>query len=262
MKKNSNYLNLTLQLAITDFKLKYSGSLLGYLWSLVKPLFFFGVLYVIFTYFFNLGKGIPNYPVYLLVGIMFWTFFAEATMGGMHSVVSRGDLLRKVNFPKLVIVLSAIITSTLTFALNLIIIFAFLFFTGISSTVYTLFLFPIAVELFIFILGLSLILATLYTKFRDFAHIWEVVLQVGFYAVPIIYPVTFIPESLKWVIMLNPVTQIIQDVRWSLISRDVNTTWTVMGIPLAYITIAIVVSIFIFGLWLFNKSSKNFAEEI
>ena len=88
MKKN--YINLTLQLALTDFKLKYSGSILGYIWSLVKPLLFIGVLYVVFTYLFNLGKGIANYPVYLLVGIMFWSFFAEATMGGMHSIVGRG----------------------------------------------------------------------------------------------------------------------------------------------------------------------------
>ncbi len=260
MKKN--YINLTLQLSVTDFKLKYSGSILGYIWSLVKPLLFFGVLYVVFTYFFNLGKGIPNYPVYLLVGIMFWSFFAEATMGGMHSIVGRGELLRKVNFPKLVIVLSAVITSILTFTLNLVIIFAFLLFSGITPTVYTLLLIPIIVELIIFIVGLSLILSTFYTKFRDFSHIWEVVLQVGFYAVPIIYPVVFIPDALRWLVMLNPVTQIIQDARWALISQDVNTTWNIMGLPLAYISLAIVASVFIFGVWLFNNSSKNFAEEI
>lgn len=262
MKKNSNYLNLTLQLAFTDFKLKYSGSILGYLWSLVKPLLLFGVLYVIFTYFFNLGKGIRNYPIYLLVGIMFWTFFAEATMSGMHSIVSRGELIRKVNFPKLVIVLSAVMTSILTFVLNLVIIFAFLLYSKIIPDFYALLLIPLIIELVIFIIGLSLILSTFYTKFRDFAHIWEVVLQVGFYAVPIIYPITFIPESLKWVIMLNPVTQILQDARWSLVSQDVATSWSVLGFPIAYLTLGIVLAIFLFGIWLFNNSSKSFAEEI
>src|SRR3989344_4063987 len=141
--RKKNYINLTLQMALTDFKLKYSGSFLGYIWSLVKPLLFFGVLYVVFTYFFSLGKGIPNYPVYLLVGIMFWTFFAEATLSGMHSIVSRGDLIRKVNFPKIVIVLSAIITSVLTFILNLLIIFAFLFAARIVPDYHVLFLLPL-----------------------------------------------------------------------------------------------------------------------
>ncbi|HSX57864.1 MAG TPA: ABC transporter permease [Candidatus Saccharimonadales bacterium] len=260
--KKTNLLNLTLQLALTDFKLKYSGSVLGYVWSLVKPLLLFGVLYVIFTYFFSLGKGIPNYPVYLLVGIMFWAFFAEATMSGMHSIVSRGDLIRKINFPKFVIVLSAITTSLLTFALNLVIIFVFLFASHVIPDYHALLILPLVFELVVFILGLSLVLATFFTKFRDFSHIWEVVLQVGFYAVPLIYPVIFIPEALRWVIMLNPVTQIIQDARWSLISQDVLTTWKMMGMPLAFLAPTIVVVIFVFGLWFFNISAKSFAEEI
>lgn len=262
MRTKGNILNLTLQMALTDFKLKYSGSFLGYIWSLVKPLLFFGVLYVVFTYFFSLGKGIPNYPVYLLVGIMFWTFFAEATFSGMHSIVSRGDLIRKVNFPKIVIVLSAIITSVFTFVLNLLIIFAFLFAAKIIPDYHVLFLLPLVAELIIFIVGLSLILSTLFTKFRDFAHIWEVVLQVGFYAVPIIYPITFIPDVLKKVIMLNPVTQIIQDARWSLVSRDVVTSWDTLRLPLGLLSFVIVAVIFLLGLLLFFNSSKNFAEEI
>lgn len=260
--KNTNYLNLTLQLALTDFKLKYSGSILGYIWSLVKPLLLFGVLYVVFTYFFSLGKGIPNYPVYLLVGIIFWAFFSEATLSGMHSIVGRGELIRKVNFPKIIIVLAAVITSILTFALNLVIILLFLLFSKIMPDYHALLLIPLTAELIIFIFGLSLILATFYTKFRDFSHIWEVVLQVGFYAIPIIYPVFFIPDALKTIIMLNPVTQIIQDARWSLVSRDVNTSWEVLGLPLGLLTLALVAGIFIFGLWFFNSSAKNFAEEI
>lgn len=151
--KRKNFLNLVLQMALTDFKLKYSGSILGYVWSLVKPLLFFGVLYVVFTYFFNLGKGIPNYPVYLLVGIMFWSFFAEATMSGMHSIVNRGELLRKVNFPKLVIVLSAVVTSILTFVLNLVIIFAFLIYSRIVPDLHTLLLVPLLFELIIFVIA-------------------------------------------------------------------------------------------------------------
>lgn len=260
--KKTNYINLTLQMALTDFKLKYSGSILGYVWSLVKPLLLFGVLYVVFTYFFNLGKGIPNYPVYLLIGIMFWSLFAEATMSGMHSVVNRGELIRKVNFPKMIIVISAIITSILTFLLNLVIILAFLVYSRLMPDKDILFLIPVFIELLVFIVGISLILATLYTKFRDFSHIWEVVLQVGFYSVPILYPISFIPDALKNVIMINPISQIIQDARWALISRDVITSWEVLNRTSSLITLVIVVAVFIVGIWFFYLSSKNFAEQI
>lgn len=260
--RKTNYLNLTLQMALTDFKLKYAGSILGYVWSLVKPLLFFGVLYVVFSVFFRFGKGVPNYPVYLLLGVVMWSFFLESTLNGMHSVVSRGDLIRKVNFPKIIIVLAAVITSFLTLLLNLIIVFIFMFFSKIVPSMTILLFIPIVLELVIFTLGVSLILATLYTKFRDFSHIWEVGLQVLFYATPIIYPLSLVPDKFVKFMMVNPIAQIFQDARWALISQETATSWRIISYPKNLIILAIVLVTVLVGFIIFLKSAKNFAEEI
>jgi len=258
----TNYTNLVAQLSITEFKLKYAGSFLGYVWTLVKPLMLFGVLYVIFTFFFNLGKGIPNYPAYLLVGVVMWAFFAESTMSGLHTIVSRGDLIKKIDFPKLVIVFSSSVTALLTFTLNLIVIVVVLILSGIGFSFFNLiFLFSV-VELFIFILAVAMILSTLFVKFRDFSHIWEVLLQVLFYATPIIYPISYIPHSFSKIIMLNPLAQIFQDARWALVGRNVPTSWEILGWPLNLVPFFIVILTFLFGFWFFQTSSKYFAEEL
>ncbi len=249
-------------MALTEFKLKYSGSILGYLWSLVKPLLFFGILYVVFTYIFRLGKGIPNYPVYLLLGVVMWTFFAEATMGGMHSIVERGDLIRKVNFPKLIIVLAAVLNATTTFLLNMIIVFVFLVFSKIVPPVSIFVFIPLVLEFILFVLGVSLILSTLFTRFRDFAHIWEVSLQLLFYATPIIYPITLIPSQFTKFVFLNPIAQMIQDSRWAIISNSVPTAWNMFSYKYGVFPIAVAALTLIVGLVIFQFSAKNFAEEI
>jgi len=262
MIKKTNYFNLTLQMALTEFKLKYAGSVLGYVWSLVKPLLLFGVLYVVFSVFFRFGKGVPNYPVYLLLGIVMWSFFFEATMNGMRSIVQRGDLIRKVNFPKIIIVIAAILTASLSFLLNLIVVFVFLAFSKIDLTASALVFVPLVVELVIFALGVSLILATLFAKFKDFIHIWEVGLQVIFYATPIIYPISMVPAKFIKFMMVNPVAQIFQDARWALISHDTATTWSTISYPKSLVTLAIVLITVLVGFIIFLKSAKDFAEEI
>lgn len=257
-----NYLNLILQLALTDFKLKYAGSILGYLWSLVKPLLFFGILYVVFTYVFRLGKGIPNYPVYLLLGVVMWAFFAEATMGGMHAIVNRGDLIRKVNFPKIIIVLAAVLNATTTFLLNMVIVFVFLFFSKIDPTLNVVIFIPLILEFILFVLGVSLILGTLFTKFRDFAHIWEVSLQLLFYATPIIYPISLIPSQFTKFVFLNPIAQMIQDSRWAIISNAIPTAWNMFSYKYGVFPIVVAFCTLVVGLIFFKFSAKNFAEEI
>lgn len=249
-------------MALTDFKLKYAGSILGYLWSLVKPLLFFGILYVVFTYIFRLGKGIPNYPVYLLLGVVMWTFFAEGTMGGMHAIVNRGDLIRKVNFPKLIIVLAAVLNATTTFLLNMIVVFVFLIFSKIIPPVSIIVFIPLILEFILFVLGVSLILSTLFTKFRDFAHIWEVSLQLLFYATPIIYPISLIPTQFTKYFFLNPIAQVIQDSRWAVISNNIPNAWNLFSYKYGVFPIAVAFITLVFGLVIFLYSAKNFAEEI
>ena len=261
MRRN-NYLNLILQMTFTEFKLKYAGSVLGYFWSLVKPLLLFAVLYLVFTLVFKLGRNVPNYPVYLLTGIVSWTFFVEATLNGMNSIVDRGDLIRKINFPKITIVLSASFTSLLTFSLNFLIVFVFLFLSKISPSPSIILLPILTLELLLLILGTSLILATLYTKLRDFSHIWELALQVLFYATPILYPIDLVPERFRIVVMLNPLAQIIQDMRWTVISHEVVTSWQILKLPLGLVPVIIVGLVFFLGLLFFNYSAKNFAEDV
>jgi len=260
--RRTNTLNLILQLTITEFKLKYAGSVLGYLWSLVKPILLFAVLYFVFTLVFKLGRNIPNYPVYLLIGVVTWTFFIEATISGMSSILARGDLIRKVNFPKYTIVLSAVLTSLLTFLLDFIIVFIFLIVSGIGFS-FSIFLVPFLIlELFLLILGISFILSSLYTKFRDFIHIWELTAQVMFYATPILYPISLVPERFKQIVMLNPMAQIIQDLRWALMSNEVVTSWNVLGTKIGILPIVLVLTILLCGMFIFSKVEKNFAEEV
>ena len=191
-----------------------------------------------------------------------WTFFAESTMGALHSIVNRGDLIRKVNFPKIIITLSVVLTSLLTFVLNLVVIGIFLVFSKIGFSFLNLVFIFIVFELFIFILGISFALAAFYVKFRDFNHIWEVALQILFYGTPIIYPVAFIPERVEKLVMLSPLAQMFQDARWVLVSREVETSWQILGWPSNLVPPVIVLGLFVFGLILFQKSAKDFAEEI
>ncbi|PIP31008.1 LPS ABC transporter [bacterium (Candidatus Howlettbacteria) CG23_combo_of_CG06-09_8_20_14_all_37_9] len=262
MKTNRKYISLIKELALTDFKLKYQGSVLGYLWSLVKPLMLFLVLYVVFTRFLKIGGSIEYYPTYLLLGVVMWGFFTEITATSLDAIVCRGDLIRKIYFPRIVLVISRGITSFITFILNLLVVLIFILIIGIPLHLKAL-LFPLVIlELFILSIGIALILSSLFVKFRDLAHIWEVVLQALFYATPILYPLSLVPSKIAKFLMLNPVAQIIQDVRYLLITDQTSTAYRVLGSKLFIIPYLIPFVVFVFGYHLFMKSASKFAEEI
>lgn len=259
---------LLYELVKTDFKLRYQGSFLGIVWSVLKPLMLFAVMYVVFVKFLKFTDGTPQYPIVLLLGISLWSFFTEATNVGMNSIVGRGDILRKINFPKYIIVLSAMMSSLISLSINLVVVIIFAFATGIQFTSLVL-LAPLGIlQLFVLAFGLSLFLSALYVRFRDIGHIWDVVLQVLFYSMPIIYPLTmvanmsFLGMEVQKIMMLNPLAQTIQDVRHNLISPEtVPTTWSVHdNILIALIPVAITIIIFIIGVLYFRKNSKKFAE--
>lgn len=259
---NKNYTGLVKELAMTDFKLKYQGSILGYLWSLVKPLMLFLILYFVFTKIFKIGDEISHYPVYLLLGVVIWGFFAEITITSLDAIVGRGDLIRKVYFPRIVLVVSRSITALLTFLLNLIVVLSFMLFAGIDIHVNAI-LFPLLVgELFILCIGISLILSSLFVKFRDIFHIWEVMLQAMFYATPILYPLSLVPDPVNKVIMLNPVAQIIQDLRYLLVTTQTETAVQVLGLKLFIIPYILPFVVLIIGFTVFEKSAARFAEEV
>ncbi len=183
------FVSLTYTLASTDYKLTYFGSILGYFWSLMRPLLFFGVLYFVFTYIFHVGTGVPNYGIELLLAIIMWTFFLQATVGCVQSMLAREGLLRKMRFPRLVVPLAITLTALFQLSTNMIPIFLFAFASGLKPRLAWLELIPVIALLAILASGIGMLLSVLYVRARDVQPIWDVTSQLLFYASPIIYPV-------------------------------------------------------------------------
>lgn len=251
------------ELVRSDFKLRYQGSILGYLWSLLRPLLLFGVLYVVFTKIVKVGNDIPHYPSYLLLGLVLWTFFVEATMSGMNAITGRGDLIRKVSIPKYTIVISTTLSALVNLCLNMIVVIIFMIIGHVAFRVNILLLPFYITELIIFATGIAFLLSALFVKYRDFSHIWEVTLQILFYATPIIYALTKIPLKYRKLASLNPLTQIIQDARSVTITPETLTTKQVFGSQIGrLLPFLIIIAITVLGAWYFRHSSRKFAEEL
>lgn len=258
---------LLYELVVTDFKLRYQGSALGYTWSLLKPMMLFAIMYVVFAEFFKLKGQIPHFPVYLLLGIVVWTFFIEATSQGMQAIVSRGDLIRKINFPKYIIVISGTISALINLGINLIVVALFALVGGVDIG-WGIALFPFfLLELYILSLGIAFLLAAVYVKFRDIGHIWEVFMQGMFYATPIIYPMSMVIDInplIAKIMLLSPVAQIIQDMRYIAVTPTTTTitelaSGNVMLMATPYI---ITILIAVIATRYFKRSQKYFAENV
>lgn len=251
------------QLVKADFKLRYQGSILGYLWSVLKPLFLFSILYIVFVQIVGVDYGVKNSGGYLLLGIVLWSFFAELTGGSVVSIVSKGDLLRKINFPKHVIVLSVAFSASINLALNLLIVLIFMIVGGASIRLETLFTPLLLAELFVLSLALAFFLSATYVRLRDIGHIWDVLMQALFYLTPILFPITFAPLWAQKVLILNPLAQIIQDMRFLLVSEDSVTISNIFSSGFMRI-IPISVSLVLCAVCIryFKSRSLSFAEDI
>lgn len=265
-----NYLDksnriLLREMVKTDFKLRYQGSLIGHLWSILKPLLLFTIMYLVFVRFLRFDDGTPYYAVSLLLGMVTWTFFTEATSMGMMSIVARGDLLRKLHFSKEIIVFSSVIGASINYLINLFVVFLFAIINGVPIRAGFFIVIPLFMELFLLATGMALILSTLFVKYRDIGPIWEVIMQAGMYATPIIYSLTFIlqrgQETIAKVMMLNPMAQMIQDLRHFIVFRGSLRGWDLINNKfLALLPYGLPILIFILGLILFKKQAKTFAE--
>jgi len=255
---------LVSELVRTDFKLRYQGSILGYAWSLLRPLLIFVILYIVFVKFLKLGNGMPHFPVYLLLGIVTWNFFVELTTQGLTSIVSRGDLIRKISIPRWIIILSSSLSAVINLMLNLIVIAAFMAINHVSVGWPILWAPIIFIEVYLFGLGLSFFLSAVFVKLRDLSYVWEVLLQAGFYLTPILYPLSRITNiNFQKIIMLNPMAQSIQAARYVMVTNQTITVENIYnGGIYRYIPFLIVIFVFIFGIIYFKKSSKFFAENI
>ncbi len=262
------FFDLLWLMSVTEFKRVYFGTVLGYLWSLIRPLMLFGVLLFVFTQVFRIGSDlVDHYPVYLLLGIVLFTFFQESTSNSVTSVVAQEGVVRKTQFPRLVIPLSTVLTGAFNLGLNLVIVFIFALAFGVDPA-WSWLLLPIAaVVLFIFTAAVSMGLSVLYVRFRDVAIIWVVIAQVLFYATPILYPVNFkenVSTTYEHLLMINPLTVIFQQVRiWILHEPQAPSIVDAAGgwaglIP----ALAIFVAVCVFGIWTFNREAPKIAEQL
>lgn len=262
---NKRNLVLLGELTKTDFKLRYQGSVLGYLWALLRPLLMFAILYIVFAKLLRIGSDIPHYPVYLLTGTVLWSFFTECSQQGIQAMIGRGDLIRKISFPKYIVTVSTTLTAVINLLINLAVVVIFALINGVTPSWSWLFVLPLIFELYLLSLGIAFLLGSINVKYRDIGSIWDVIIQALFYAIPIIYPVTMVAQTSAFaakVILLNPIAQVVQDVRWSLITTEATTTVNFIGGWAEVFAIGLVLVILIIGAAVFRKRSHFFAEEI
>jgi len=267
----SRFWHLTYNIARNEFKLRFFGSALGYLWQLVRPLLLFGVLYVFFTQIAHVNQpGIPgqeHYGAQLLGSIVLFTFFGEATGGAVRSVVDRENLVRKIQFPRLVIPLSVVLLAMFNLALNLVVVLGFALAEGVQPTMSWLELPLIVAVLIVFSLGLAMLLSALFVSLRDIQPIWDVVTQVLFYCSPVIISVVTVKEKVGstalHLYMLNPLAVVFQQFRHAMITHTTPSAGEVLGSWAALLEpLAIVAAIFALGFWVFNRSAPLVAENL
>ena len=248
------YSELIKNLVSSDLKTKYSSSVLGFAWSMLNPLLMMVVLYMVFSNVFRFPQ--QDFALYLLIGLISWRFFAMGTTAAMTSIIEKSNLVTKIYIPREILTLSAVISALISSLLEFLVLIPLLIILGASISL-TILIFPVLhIIYFVIVYGAALALASLYVYFRDLSQIWEVILQIGFFVSPIVYPLTLIPEEYKTYYMMNPITILIE------MYRDV-LLYGVVPKPMDFVSISVFgIVLFIFGSLLFKKLSVRFAEEI
>jgi ABC-2 type transport system permease protein len=259
-------LELLIMLAVTDFKKSYFGTALGYLWSLARPLILFAVLLAVFTQVFRIGSQVPNYPVLLLFNIVLFTFFQEATLTAVNSLVSQEAVIRKTQFPRLVIPLAVVLTSLFNLGLNLIVVFIFILAWGVDPA-WTWLLFPVILGLlFVFTTAVSMIVSSLYPRFRDTLIIWSVGATVLFYATPVLYPMEVVErtsQALHDVLLINPLAPLFELARkWIIDPTAPGPVEAAGGFVGLLPAIGIYLAICILAVWSFSREAPRIAEQL
>jgi ABC-2 type transport system permease protein len=291
-----HYRHLTVELAISQFKLRYTGSVLGYFWSLLKPAMIFAIMYFIFVDLFKIQDGTQFYGMQVLLGIVVWTFFAECTSSSMGAIASNGGLIRKAYFPRSILVIAASLSSLFTFVINLLIVFVIaLGLHQIDISLRIILVLPLLLELYLLALGVSLFLSALFVQFHDVSHLWEVLMQLLFYASGVMFSLTYVlqrlhlalevgttqpqPPHLLWIVQVmaaNPIMQNIEDLRHALLTPQAPWTELVVTghlaavhqyaaldvpweVPLPFLAVLMVVT---FGALTFRARARSFAENL
>jgi ABC-2 type transport system permease protein len=259
------HLNLTRELAITQFKLKYTGSVLGYLWSLLKPMMVFAIMYAIFDRLLKAGSTSHRFTMQLLVGIVVWTFFAETTGIAVNAIVVNGNLINKASFPRAILVIASSLSALMTFAINLALIVVIAGAThNLSLGWHSLVAVPLLVELYALVIGIALGLSALFVFYRDLGHIWEILVQLLFYGSAVVFPLSrSILHGAVTLVALNPVAQIIEDVRHALVTQDPRVPWTATILGTAFaVPMLLVTVVLVAGVAIFRVLSPQFSENL
>jgi ABC-2 type transport system permease protein len=257
------FLALTWTLAVTEWKLRFYGSVLGYFWQLARPFAFFGVIYVVFTQIVDLGDQIKNYGVYILFSLVLFTFFAEVTSGCLRSLMARENLLRKVSFPRLAIPMSVTLTGLFNLGGTLLAVFIFAIGSGVYPSWGWLELPALVVLLALLSCGIGMILSVLYVRYRDVEPIWEVITQILFYGSPVLYVSTLVDECCQEPYVAQPLASLFTEMRHAIVDTSAPDAATAIGggyrllLPLA-----IIFGSFVLGLWLFNREAPRIAEHL
>jgi ABC-2 type transport system permease protein len=256
-------LELLYLLAVTEFKRTYFGTLLGYLWSIARPLMLFGVLLAVFTQVFRIGSEVPHYEVLLLFNIVLFGFFQEATGAAVTSLVAQEAIVRKTQFPRAVIPLAVVLTSVFNLAVNLVAVLVFLLAFGVEPGWGWLGMPLILLALVTITTAVSMIVSALYPRFRDVAIIWTVASTVLFYASPVLYPIELVPEPLRSIFMVNPLAPLLTLARKWIIDPAAPGPAEVAGGALGLLVpVTVYAAICVLALWLFGREAPRVAEEL
>jgi ABC-type polysaccharide/polyol phosphate export permease len=257
-RKRNNYWQLIWSLAGTDFKLRFHGSILGYIWALLKPFSIFLILNFVFSSIFNpLKSGTQYYSIQLIVSIIIFNFFAEGTMFGLNSLVSKSTLITKVYIPRWIIIVASTIQSMLLFLMNIIVIVIFFVWYSYWPGISAVFIFAFySILTYILIVSFSFIAAPIYVKFRDLSHIWEVTCSALFYASPVIYPLNIIPSKYRMIILVNPMGFIVHFTKTALTENHMATLWQ------NSIFTGFVLALFLISLAVYHALDPNVADNI
>jgi ABC-2 type transport system permease protein len=257
------FANLTWTLAATDFKLRFYGSMLGYLWTLARPFLFFGVIYFVFTEIVGLDRSVKNYGVYILFALVLFNFFGEATGGCVNCLVVRENLLRKMRFPRLVIPLAVVLTALMNLAMTLIAVVIFAIASGVYPSARWLELPLLIGTLSVLATGVGLLLSSLFVRFRDVQPIWEVVSQMLFYASPVLYVTTLVPEKYQHAYLISPVAATLTQMRHAIVDPSApSAAAAIGGADRLLIPAALVLGIFCLGVFVFGREAPKIAENL